>query len=59
VVRVETGLTIIRVDLPRMYDLVRNPAMKQRLLQSVARQAGLECYAFTFTTCMAQDDPLW
>lgn len=53
------GRTIVRVDSPRMYNLVRNPGMKQRLLQLVARKPGLECYAFTFTTCTAQDDPPW
>jgi thiol-disulfide isomerase/thioredoxin len=53
------GRTIVRVDSPRMYNLVRNPGMKQKLLQLVARQPGLECYAFTFTTCTAQDDPPW
>ena len=59
VVRDDAGRTVVRIDSPRMYNLVRNPAMKRRLLQSVSRQAGLECYAFTFTPCMAQDDPLW
>lgn len=53
------GRSIVRVDSPRMYNLVRNPGMKQRLLQLVARRPGLECYAFTFTTCTAQDDPPW
>ena len=59
VVRDSDGRTIIHVDSPRMYNLVRNPGMKQRLLQLVSRQPGLECYAFTFTTCTAQDDPPW
>ena len=53
------GRTIVHVDSPRMYNLVRNPGMKQRLLQLVARKPGLECYAFTFTSCTAQDDPPW
>jgi thiol-disulfide isomerase/thioredoxin len=58
-VRDPAGRSIVRVDTPRMYNLVRNPGMKQRLLQLVTRQPGLECYAFTFTTCAAQDDPPW
>jgi thiol-disulfide isomerase/thioredoxin len=53
------GMTAVNVDSPRMYNLVRNPGMKQRLLQAVSRKAGLECYAFTFSTCAAQDDPPW
>lgn len=57
--RSNDGRTIVRVDSPRMYNLVRNPGMKQRLLQLVARKPGLECYAFTFTSCTAQDDPPW
>jgi thiol-disulfide isomerase/thioredoxin len=54
-----SGRSIVRVDSPRMYNLVRNPGMKQKLLQVVARRPGLECYAFTFTSCTAQDDPPW
>ncbi|MGC1105081.1 MAG: redoxin domain-containing protein [Candidatus Acidiferrales bacterium] len=53
------GMTVVNVDSPRMYNLVRNPGIKQRLLQVVSRKAGLECYAFTFSTCAAQDDPPW
>lgn len=53
------GRSTVRVDSPRMYNLARNSGMKQRLLQLVARGPGLECYAFTFTTCTAQDDPPW
>lgn len=57
--RSKDGRSIVRVDSPRMYNLLRNPGMKQRLLQLVTHQPGLECYAFTFTTCTAQDDPPW
>lgn len=59
VTRDAAGRTLVAIDSPRMYNLVRNPGMKQKLLQLVAREAGLECYAFTFTTCTAQDDPPW
>lgn len=57
--RTSDGRSIVRVDSPRMYNLVRNPGMKQKLLQLVTRKPGLECYAFTFTSCTAQDDPPW
>jgi thiol-disulfide isomerase/thioredoxin len=57
--RTKDGRTVVHVDSPRMYNLVRNSGVKQRLLQLVARKPGLECYAFTFTTCTAQDDPPW
>jgi thiol-disulfide isomerase/thioredoxin len=53
------GRTTVAIDSPRMYNLVRNPGMKQKLLQLVAGEPGIECYAFTFTTCTAQDDPPW
>ncbi len=48
-----TGRSCLLVDSPRMYNLVRNPAFGQRLLQVVTHSAGLECFAFTFTTCVA------
>jgi len=57
--RTSDGRSVVRVDSPRMYNLVRNPGMKQKLLQLVTRKPGLECYAFTFTSCTAQDDPPW
>ena len=46
-----SGKSIIIVDTPRMYNLVRNHEFGQNLLQLGANQAGLECFAFTFTTC--------
>jgi thiol-disulfide isomerase/thioredoxin len=57
--RDDAGMTTVKVDSPRMYNLVRNPGVKQQLLQVVSRKAGVECYAFTFGTCAAQDDPPW
>ncbi len=49
----ESGRSVVRVDVPRMYNLVRNPEIGQHLLQLVTRDEGLECFAFTFVTCAA------
>ena len=48
-----SGQSIVRVETPRMYNLVRNAGIGQDLLQLVMRQAGLECFAFTFVSCVA------
>jgi len=50
------GRSVLSVDLPRMYNLVRNRAFSQRLLQLLTRQAGLECFAFTFVSCAASPE---
>ncbi len=47
------GRSIVNVDMPRMYNLVRNREFAQRLLQLVTHGAGLECFAFTFVSCAA------
>lgn len=49
----ESGQSIVQIDVPRMYNLVRNAQMGQHLLQLVTREDGLECFAFTFVTCAA------
>ncbi len=49
----ESGQSVVRVDMPRMYNLVRNAEIGQHLLQLVTRDEGLECFAFTFVTCAA------
>ncbi len=48
-----SGQSIVPVETPRMYNLVRNAEIGQHLLQLVTRQPGLECFAFTFVTCAA------
>jgi len=53
VLRTDSGQSIVLVDMPRMYNLVRNAQMGQHLLQLVTREEGLECFAFTFVTCAA------
>jgi thiol-disulfide isomerase/thioredoxin len=49
----DTGEGYVTVDTPRMYNLVKNAEMGQHLLQLVSREAGLECFAFTFVSCAA------
>ncbi len=51
--RTPAGQSVVAVNTPRMYNLVRNAEMGQNLLQLVTPQAGLECFAFTFVTCVA------
>ena len=50
------GESIVEVETPRMYNLVRNAQIGQHLLQLVARRPGLECFAFTFVTCAAASE---
>jgi thiol-disulfide isomerase/thioredoxin len=50
------GRSLLTVDTPRMFNLVRNRAFAQHLLQLVAREAGLECFAFTFVSCAASEE---
>lgn len=49
----DTGQSYVTVETPRMYNLVKNEELGQHLLQVVAREAGLECFAFTFVSCAA------
>lgn len=46
-----SGASVIEIATPRMYNLVRNARIGQHLLQLVAHEPGLECFAFTFVTC--------
>ncbi len=48
-----SGQSVVQIDTPRMYNLVRNAEMGQHLLQVVAREPVVECFAFTFVTCAA------
>lgn len=47
----EDGRTILYVDVPRMYNLVRNPLVQRHALELVWHTAGIEAFAFTFTGC--------
>lgn len=51
-----SGESVVEVETPRMYNLVRNAGMGQHLLQAVTRRAGLECFAFTLVTCAVNLD---
>ncbi len=52
----ESSESVVEVETPRMYNLVRNARMGQHLLQVVTRRAGLECFAFTFVSCAVNLD---
>ncbi|MEW6567905.1 MAG: hypothetical protein AB1449_07020 [Chloroflexota bacterium] len=47
------GQARVRVDVPRMYALVRNPDVRQRELRLDVRGQGLTLYAFSFGSCLA------
>lgn len=51
----EDGISVVRVERPRLYGLVRNPAFESHELELTFRAGGLALYAFTFTTCAAPD----
>ncbi len=45
------GQARVRVDVPRLYALVRNPDVQRRELRLQARGRGLTLYAFSFGSC--------
>lgn len=47
----EDGRSVVLVDAPRMYNLVRNSAVEHHQLELVWLTPGLEGFAFTFTSC--------
>lgn len=49
----EQGRSLVRVDEPRMYNLVRNAEFGSRRLELATTAAGLGLFAFTFVTCPA------
>ncbi len=50
-VKIDDGRAIVRVDAPRMYNLVDNDNVNQGAIELKARDAGLAVFAFTFTSC--------
>jgi len=50
-VKIEDGRAIVKVDTPRMYNLVDNDNVNQGALELKVRDAGLAVYAFTFISC--------
>lgn len=47
------GISVICVERPRMYELVRNPQFEAHELELIFHAHGLALYAFTFTSCAA------
>lgn len=47
----EDGAACVRVDAPRLYQLVRNPDVRPRELRLEAAGPGLAVYAFSFSSC--------
>lgn len=50
----DRGRSLVRVDRPRLYALVRNPAFEAHELELVFLARGLALYTLTFETCLAQ-----
>ena len=50
----DRGRSVVRVDAPRMYNLVKNPGFEQSVLRLMPQRAGFAIYAFTFTSCVAE-----
>ncbi len=51
----DAGLARLRVDVPRLYHLVRNPDVRLRELTLAIQGPGLTVYAFSFGSCLAPD----
>ena len=51
----ERGRSLIRVDAPRLYNLVKNPTFGHFELRLMLDRAGFAIYAFTFTSCIVPD----
>jgi hypothetical protein len=49
------GQSILFVDKPRMYQLVRNPQFGEHELKLKTSSPGLEVYAFSFVSCAIPD----
>jgi len=49
----ENGRSLVRVDRPRMINLVNNPDFGNHTLRLTFEARGLALYAFTFTGCVA------
>lgn len=51
----DAGNSLIRVDVPRMYNIVHNPDFGNFELRLAPRRQGLAIYAFTFSSCIIPD----
>ncbi len=52
----EDGVTVVRIDAPRMYRLIAGEAFEEHELRLRARTGGVRAYAFTFVSCVKADD---
>jgi thiol-disulfide isomerase/thioredoxin len=52
IIRLPGNATSLFVDIPRMYQLVRNKEFGNHLLKLTTTNSNLEIYTFTFTTCV-------
>ncbi|HZO83095.1 MAG TPA: redoxin family protein [Candidatus Binataceae bacterium] len=52
--RPDSGMLLITVDRPRMYNLVANESVSAGALTLRAREPGLGAYAFTFVSCATE-----
>ena len=46
------GQTVLRLSRPRMYSLIRAAAFEQALLEIETAVPGVQCFAFTFGSCL-------
>jgi hypothetical protein len=51
-IREQDGATLVTVDGPRMYRLVRGDRFEEHDLRLRARTPGVRAYAFTFVSCV-------
>lgn len=51
-VQADGGTTVVRVEEPRMYRLIRGDAFEEHEVRLRARTAGVRVYAFTFVSCV-------
>jgi hypothetical protein len=51
----DRGRSLVRVDVPRLYNLVKNPTFGSFELRLAPDRTGFALYAFTFTSCIVPD----
>ncbi len=53
-VEAEDGATIVAVEQPRMYSLIRRDRFMDRRLELISSAQGMQLFAFTFGTCLTR-----
>ena len=56
-VLIEDGQSTLRVDVPRMYQIARNPDARSHELRLEVLARGLAVYAFSFSSCVVPGAP--